>query len=250
MIHVYGTSHVSHESLELIKEKIKEHDPDTVALELDFMRLNALLNEGNTQRGGPVFIRIIKKFQDLIGSKTGVMPGEEMLYAYNTAVEDGRDVALIDQEISETIRKLKKVRRVEKARVVAQLVLGVFIPGSFNISEIPEDGFIDELLEEFSFKFPELYRVLVEERNDHMIAALKQLQHEEPEQDIVAFVGAAHRKAIERELDGFEVETPETAEETEEEEQEVEEDTEDDSTSRTEEAQNQEEVKGLKRFEE
>lgn len=205
MIHVYGTSHVSHQSIELIEQKIEEHDPETVALELDLMRLNALLND-NSQRGGPVFIRIIKKFQDMVGSKTGVMPGEEMLYAYNTAVEDGRDVALIDQEITQTIGKLKQVRRVEKARAVAQLVMGAFIPGSFNVSDIPEEEFIDDLLEEFSFKFPELYHVLVEERNRHMTEALKQLQEEEPENDIVAFVGAAHRKAIEEELEDYEFE--------------------------------------------
>ncbi len=212
MIHVYGTSHVSHESLELIQEKIKKHDPDTVALELDFMRLNALLND-NSQRGGPIFIRIIKKFQDMIGSKTGVMPGEEMLYAYNTAVDEGRDVALIDQEITDTIQKIKGVRRVEKARAVAQLLLGAFIPGSFDASKIPEDEFIEEILEEFKFKFPELHYVLVEERNQHMIAALKQLQEEDPEQDIVAFVGAAHQKEIQDELDGFDVETEELEQE-------------------------------------
>jgi len=208
MIHVYGTSHVSHESLDLIKEKIEEHDPDTVALELDFMRLNALLND-NTQRGGPIFIRIIKKFQDMIGSKTGVMPGEEMLYAYQTAVDEGRDVALIDQEITDTIHKIKQVRRVEKARAVTQLVLGALIPGSFDVSEIPEEEFIDELLEEFKFKFPELYYVLVEERNQYMIEALKQLQKEDPNQDIVVFVGAAHQKEIQEELDGYEFETEE-----------------------------------------
>lgn len=202
MIHVYGTSHVSHESIELIQEKIDEHDPDTVALELDFMRLNALLND-NSQRGGPIFIRIIKKFQDLIGSKTGVMPGEEMLYAYNKSIEDGRDVALIDQEITDTISKIKGIRRVEKARAITQLVLGALIPGSFDVSEIPEEDFIDELLEEFKFKFPELHYVLVEERNQHMAAALKQLQDEEPEQDIVAFVGAAHQKAIQDEVDDY-----------------------------------------------
>lgn len=208
MIHVYGTSHVSHESLDLIREKIEQHDPDTVALELDFMRLNALLNDNN-QRGGPIFIRIIKKFQDMIGSKTGVMPGEEMLYAYNSAVDEGRDVALIDQEITDTIQKIKGVRKVEKARAISQLVLGAVIPGSFDVSEIPEEDFIDELLEEFKFKFPELHYVLVEERNEQMIAALKQLQEEDPKQDIVAFVGAAHQKEIQKELDGFEFETEE-----------------------------------------
>lgn len=217
MIHVYGTSHVSHESLELIKEKIVEHDPDTVALELDFMRLNALLNDDNDQRGGPIFIRIIKKFQDMIGSKTGVMPGEEMLYAYNTAVNEGRDVALIDQEITETIQKIKGVRKVEKARAIAQLVLGVFIPGSFDISEIPEDEFIEELLEEFKFKFPELHHVLVEERNKHMIDSLKKLQEEDPERDIVAFVGAAHQREIQEKLDGFEFEKQKLDDEEEDE---------------------------------
>ena len=216
MIKVYGTSHVSHESLDLIKDKINEHDPDTVALELDLMRLNALLND-DTQRGGPIFIRIIKKFQDLIGSRTGVMPGEEMLYAYNTAVNEDRDVALIDQEITDTMQKIKGVRRVEKARAVAQLVLGALIPGSFDISEIPEDEFIDELLEQFKFKFPELHYVLVEERNKHMIEALKKLQEENPEQDIVAFVGAAHQKEIQEELDGykFKAENKETDEDEE-----------------------------------
>jgi pheromone shutdown protein TraB len=204
MIHVYGTSHVSQESLELIEEKIEEHDPDTVALELDFMRLNALLSEED-RGSGPIFIRIIKKFQDMIGSKTGVMPGEEMLYAYQKALDDGRDVALIDQEIKDTIRKIKGVRRVEKARAVAQLVAGLFIPGSFDVSEIPEEDFLEEILEEFQFKFPELYHVLVEERNKHMVAALKNLQEENPEQDIVAFVGAAHQKAIQEEVDNLEV---------------------------------------------
>lgn len=234
MIHVYGTSHVSHESLELIKEKIEEHNPDTVALELDFMRLNALLNEEDQSRG-PLFIRIIKKFQDMIGSKTGVMPGEEMLYAYQTAIDDGRDVALIDQGITDTIRKIKGVRRVEKARAVAQLVLGVFIPGSFDVSEIPEEEFIDEILEEFKFKFPELHYILVEERNQRMSAALKQLQEENPEQDIIAFVGAAHQKAIQNEVDGFEIEV--------EEDPKIEEET---KTEGSEEDKNK--TKGLQRF--
>jgi len=217
MIHVYGTSHVSHESLDLIQEKIEEHNPDTVALELDFMRLNALLND-ESQRGGPIFIRIIKKFQDMIGSKTGVMPGEEMLYAYQSAINEGRDVALIDQEIKDTIRKLKDVRRVEKARAVTQLAIGAVLPGSFDISKIPEDEFIDRLLEGFKFKFPELHYVLVEERNQHMIAALKQLQEEEPGKDIVAFVGAAHQKEIQRQVDKFDIEEEDNSE-TEEDEQ-------------------------------
>lgn len=213
MIHVYGTSHVSHDSIDLIEEKIEEHDADTVAIELDFMRLNALLDEGEERSGGPLFIRMIKKFQDYIGSKTGVMPGEEMLYAYETAMAEGREVALIDREIAETIRRLKKVRRVEKAKAVTHLLLGFLVPGSFDPSKIPEEEFIDELLQKFSFKFPELYDVLVEQRNRHMAEALIKIQQDDPEKEIVAFVGAAHKKGIEQELEGRSVEKTDTGEE-------------------------------------
>jgi len=200
LIHVYGTSHVSQESIDLIHEKIEEHDPEIVALELDFTRLNGLLSDKEKRSGGPVFIRLIKAFQDMIGSKTGVMPGQEMLYAYNKAVDEERDVALIDQEISETVRNLKSTPRKEKVKAAAHLVVGALFSGNFDASEIPEDRFIDQLLAEFEFKFPELHRVLVEDRNRYMVKALEQLQEENPEGDIVAFVGAAHRKEIENEL--------------------------------------------------
>lgn len=195
MIHVYGTSHVSQESLELVEEKIEEHDPDIVALELDYMRLNALLND-RQRSGGPLFVRLIQMFQKFIGRRTGVMPGEEMLYAYSKAVKDGRDIALIDQDIRETVRDLKNVRRREKVKVAAQLIVGIPLSGRFNISDIPEDEFIDDLLKEMSFKFPDLYKALVDDRNRYMTGALKQLERDNPEDEIVAFVGAAHRKAI------------------------------------------------------
>lgn len=202
MIYVYGTSHVSKESLELVEEKINEHNPDIVALELDRLRLKSLINDERS-RSGPVFIKLIQKFQQTIGRKTGVMPGEEMLYAYKKAVGEDRDIALIDQDVRNTVRKLKAVHLTEKIKVGAGLLLGFVSRNKFNISEIPEEELIDEILYEMSFKFPGLYRVLVEERNRYMTKALKQLQEENPDQTIVAFVGAAHRKAIENELEGM-----------------------------------------------
>ena len=203
LIYVYGTSHVSEQSLELVKEKIEEHNPEIVALELDFMRLNALLN-GKRDSSGPIFIKLIQKFQNSIGRKTGVMPGEEMLYGYKKAVNEDRDIALIDQDVRETIKKLKNVRRTEKVKAVAGVLVGLPFQRKFNISEIPEDEFIDRLLHEMKFKFPQLYNVLVEERNTYMSQALKQLQEDNPEEDIVAFVGAAHKRGILEDLEQYE----------------------------------------------
>jgi pheromone shutdown protein TraB len=200
LIHIFGTSHVSQESLDLVEEKIEEINPEVVALELDMPRLNSLLSDQQENRGGSLFVRILQYFQNSVGKKTGVMPGEEMLHAYRTAEENGIEVALIDQDIRITISKLKDVSLLEKVKAGAQLLVGIILPGSFEIAhEIPEEELIDQLLFEMEFKFPEMYDVLVEQRNQHMVESLKKLE-EETEGDIVAFVGAAHRKAMVREF--------------------------------------------------
>jgi pheromone shutdown protein TraB len=201
LIHIFGTSHVSQESLDLVEEKIEEIDPEVVALELDTLRLNSLLNDRKEKQGGSLFVRLLQFFQESVGKKTGVMPGEEMLHAYRTAEKNGIDVALIDQDIRVTIDKLKGVSFWEKLKAGAQLVVGMLIPGSFDIAqEIPEEELIEQLLFEMKFKFPEMYDVLVEQRNLHMTESLKMLEND-TEGDIVAFVGAAHRKALVKEFE-------------------------------------------------
>lgn len=201
MIHIYGTSHVSEDSMDIINEKLEEHDPDIVALELDLTRLNALLNGNSSAKGGPMFLKLVKKFQDFIGSKTGVMPGEEMLYAYRKSIAENREVALIDQDIRATIDRLETVSKKEKLRALAEAGAGFLMPGRFDATEIPEDEMLEKLLDELEVKFPGLYRVFLEERNRVMADYLRNLQQEEPDAEIVAFVGAAHRKDLEERLE-------------------------------------------------
>lgn len=200
MIHVYGTSHVSGDSMEVINEKLEEHDPDIVALELDLGRLNALLNGQKSAQGGPMFLKLVKKFQDFIGSKTGVMPGEEMLYAYHKAIAENREVALIDQDIRATINRLETVSKKEKFKAMTEAGAAFVLPGKFDVSEIPGEDMVQRLLEVMEDRYPGLYRVLLAERNQVMADYLRNLQEEEPEAEIVVFVGAAHRKDLEDRL--------------------------------------------------
>ncbi|PSH01143.1 MAG: hypothetical protein BRC27_02940 [Nanohaloarchaea archaeon SW_10_44_10] len=200
MIHIFGTSHVSQESLDLVEEKIEEINPEIVALELDVPRLNSLLSDKNENRGSSLFVRVLQFFQQSIGKETGVMPGEEMLHAYRVAEKNDIEVALIDQDIRITFSKLKNVSFREKLKAGAQLLVGVIFPGNFEIAhEIPEEELIDQLLLEMEFKFPEMYDILVEQRNKHMIESLRKLE-KETDEDIVVFVGAAHRKAMVKEF--------------------------------------------------
>lgn len=202
MIHVYGTSHVSEESFELVDEKLEQYDPDYVAIELDLSRLEGMLSDREAT-GGPLFMRFFKKIQDRIGLQTGVMPGAEMIYAYRKAVSESRDVVLIDQDIRVTVRRLRKVPKKEKMWVFLSLLRGFFMKDSFDVSSIPEDNMLHEILLEFKKRFPNLYRVLVIERNRVMAQSLTQLQRDNPESDIVAFVGAAHVEDLENQLDSI-----------------------------------------------
>ncbi|QKQ98156.1 hypothetical protein GKQ38_01310 [Candidatus Nanohaloarchaea archaeon] len=205
MIHVYGTSHVSQQSIERIDEAIDKHDPDIVALELDPIRLQALKSgEENSSSGGSLFIRLLRKFQNRIGSKTGLMPGQEMLYAYHRALGEERDVVLVDQDIRVTVQKLKRdVGRKEKVKAGASLLAGLVLPGGIDVSEIPDEKMVQQMSAEMKHSFPGLHSVLLQERNIVMAESLKQVQRENPDSDIVAFVGAAHRKFLEDELSEF-----------------------------------------------
>lgn len=203
MIQVFGTSHVSEESIELIDEKLEEHDPEAVALELDLVRLNALLNGENSSADGPLFLKAVKKLQEYVGGKTGVMPGDEMVYAYRKAMHEGKDVYLIDQDIRITVDRVKSVSRKEKVKAAASIALGFLKPGEIDVGKIPEQDIISKLLDELEDRFPQLYQVFVEERNQVMFEALQHVQEEHEGQDIVAFVGAAHEEALRKELETF-----------------------------------------------
>jgi len=202
MIKVYGTSHVSRESFDVIDEAFREMDPDVVALELCPVRLEAMLRQGKTDSQGPIFMKVVQKFQAYIGKKTGVMPGTEMLYAYEKARQEGADVILIDQDIRITVQNLMETRRKERVKAVAGLGASFVLPGgSFDISKIPEDKKVAYMLQKFRESFPGIHQALVEDRNIHMTEALKEFEKENPEDDVAAFVGAAHKEELKCEVE-------------------------------------------------
>lgn len=196
MIELRGTSHVASEDLSSIRERIEESDADVVALELDERRLQALLTEDQGRTPHNPFFFLLKAVQDLLGRHTGAVPGSDMLEAFRTAVEDGRDVALIDQDITVTLKKLKNVSLLEKIKFVGFMLVGVVAMSTvrLNLREVPEDEFIHRLLLQFRVSFPGMYEVLVEERNEIMAEKLWALDQEYG--DVLAFVGAGHVEGL------------------------------------------------------
>ncbi len=208
MITVVGTAHISQESVEEVVRKIEELNPSAVAVELDEFRLRGM----REQQHVPV-VDLIKKnnstvallnillafLQRRLGAEVGVKPGREMLVAIEVARRRGAQVALIDRDIRITMRRaLARMSIREKLNIARELLSSLFISGEEIKREIGEVKKQENLLNiiasmrEFS---PNMYTVLVKERDAYMAAKLLELERRYG--NVLAVVGAGHRPGIE-----------------------------------------------------
>ena len=136
-VRVVGTAHVSEESVREVEDTIETERPDIVAVELDEGRYRQLkggepddIEPGDLLRGNTVFQFIaywmLSYVQARLGEKFDVTPGADMLSAVETAEESGIDVALVDRDINETMRRFwSAMSSVEKLRMIGGLAFGV-----------------------------------------------------------------------------------------------------------------------------
>lgn len=207
---IIGTSHIARESVSRVEVVLRKELPQVVAVELDRKRLFALVHG---DRSGPS-VRDIKRIglkgwlfalvggwvERKLGAKVGVFPGEEMLRAVSVGREVGAKVALIDQDIEVTLRRFSQgLSWREKGRFVQDVIGGFFGKGlTIDVSKVPPKELIAKLLEEVKGRYPNVYRVLVVERNEFMAHRLAELLDVHPDQLIVAVVGAGHEGEIAR----------------------------------------------------
>lgn len=203
-----GTSHISPESLRKVEETIRKLQPTIVAIELDRKRLIALSHPdkqgirlrdiGRVGVKGWLFAVVGAWVERKLGEKVGVSPGAEMLKAVELAKEVKAQVALIDQDIEITLRRLSaSLTWKEKGRFVVDIVKAAFGRGmKIDLAKVPEKQVIEKLLGEVKVRYPSVHKVLVEERNVVMARNLAALARHLPESTVVAVVGAGHEKEI------------------------------------------------------
>jgi pheromone shutdown-related protein TraB len=211
---IIGTAHVSKESIEEVKEEIITHQPDVVAVELDVNRYQNMIAEKNGQEKQNVNIRDVIKgdklsiflvsmflsyLQRRIGDDLGVKPGSEMLAAIETAEEIGATVALIDRDISVTLKRaLNKMTFFEKAKLVYGILASFFSKEEIDDVESIKDGdTLNEVMEYFKKMSPKAYDVLVTERDAYMAHMLQDIN----EENVVVVVGAGHKRGISEYMD-------------------------------------------------
>ena len=211
---IIGTAHVSKESIEEVKEAIITNQPDVVAVELDINRYQNMMAEKNGEKKQDVNIREVIKgdklsiflvsmflsyLQRKIGDDLGVKPGSEMIAAIETAEEIGAKVALIDRDISVTLKRaLNKMSFLEKAKFVYGILASFFSKDEIDDVESIKDGdTLNEVMGYFKEMSPKAYDVLVTERDAYMAHILQDINDE----NVVVVVGAGHKKGISEYLD-------------------------------------------------
>ncbi len=211
-IHLLGTSHISRDSIAQVKKLVQEFNPDIIAIELDAARLPGLLSK---ERPKPRLRDVrsvgVKGFlfqvlgawaEKKLGDIVGVKPGAEMKTAIELASAHNKQLALIDQPIQITLNRLtKSISWKEKRTFFSEIIRSLFsrkkkLP--FDLRKVPESELIVNMLNEVKTKYPNVYRVLLTERNHYMAKRLIHLAQHNPEKKILAIVGAGHLEGIKK----------------------------------------------------
>ena len=213
---VIGTSHIAKDSVSRVRETIVTGMPDIVAVELDHARLHVMFS-GEKPRfslsmfrlmglTGTLFFLIGSFLQKRLGKLIGTVPGEEMKTAVELARQNGIRVALIDQPFNITMGKISGISLGEKLKLVRDMLLGITglekgfdkekIRIDLDLTKVPPESFVRMAMKKVKESYPELYKVLVIDRDHYMANMLAKIMKMEPQSKVVAVVGAGHEKEI------------------------------------------------------
>ena len=218
-LHIIGTSHVAENSAKEIRDFMNHNDVDVVCVELDRDRLYSLKNDLQSNFkmtnlsiikrigiSGFIFAIIAHFVQSRLGKKINVKPGLDMLSAVESAEEYKIPVALIDQNIDITLKNLsKKVPFREKLKILKDLVLGMLgfksaLMGidikKMDLKKVPPEKLISDVLKKTKSVYPNLHKVLVEDRNHHMVNRIIYIMKKNPEFNVLVVIGAGHKEGM------------------------------------------------------
>ncbi|MCK5282325.1 MAG: TraB/GumN family protein [Nanoarchaeota archaeon] len=211
-LYIVGTSHISKQSINEIKKAFDDLNPEILAIELDKGRAYALMSEKQSKLSlyhikriglkGFLFALIGSWVSKKLGKLVGVQPGSEMKTAMLLAKKNKTKIALIDQDIELTLKKFSKhLSWKEKWNLMVDILKGIFLRKkdpllNFDLSKVPEKKLIKLMMAKVKERYPNIHKVLIEERNYYMARKIKRLMSDNPQKKILAIVGAGHEEDI------------------------------------------------------
>jgi len=198
MITLIGTGHVFNLSQALLNI-FEDKQPDILCVELDQQRYNALQIKKQdpekyrqSQKNLPFIYKMLSKFQDGMAKEYGVTAGEEMITTINFAKTHQLPVAFIDMNAQRLFKKmLKSMSFSEKFKLIFSGFGGLFVSKKrveTELKKIEKD--FDQIIDKIGKKFPTIKRVLIDERNMHMVQQLASA--DEQYGKVIAVVGDGH----------------------------------------------------------
>lgn len=200
-VYLIGTAHVSRKSVDEVKRVIRDLRPDTVCVELDATRYQAITDPARFRsldvaaviREKKVLFLfanlVLSAFQKRIGERLGVKPGAELLAGVETAREVGAELVLADRDIEATLKRswanLTLWDRCQLLLVLVGLLVMRQEVDADEIEALKERPTVSALMREH---MPRLQVPLIDERDRYLISKVR----EAPGNTVVAVVGAGH----------------------------------------------------------
>jgi pheromone shutdown-related protein TraB len=211
-ITLLGTAHVSRTSAEKVKELLETGEYDAVAVELCPSRHNSIVDPDALARMD--LFQVIKEgkaamvaaslalgaFQQRAAEQMGIEPGAEMKQAINSAKEAKIPVLLIDREVGVTLKRIyRNVPWWRRMNLITGLLASVVMKQDVSEEEIErlkEGDILESTFAQFAEEEKDLFLPLIGERDEYMVARLRQEVTKHPHENILAVIGAGHMSGM------------------------------------------------------
>lgn len=211
-IYLIKTAHVSKNSVEDVDNCFNEINPDSICIELDKQRYDSIINKESWRdtditkvikenKVGLLLVNIIlSSFQKRMATNLESQNGAEMMEGIKLANENNKHLVLADRSVNTTFSRIwNSLSLWEKSKLIVSLITSVFDDEEVSeedLQNLKEADALETALNEVSKEFPNLKRTLVDERDEFLSAKIK----EAPGKKVIAIIGAAHAKGIEKNL--------------------------------------------------
>ncbi|WP_246372992.1 TraB/GumN family protein [Marilutibacter spongiae] len=212
-----GTAHVSQASVDAVRDAIGSGEFDTVAVELDPQRLQALTDPDALARLDLVEVirsgrtalfaanLALAAYQRRLAEQLGVQPGAELKRAVLEARHRELPVHLIDREVGLTFKRASaQLGFWGRAKLAGGLLAGLLVDepvAEDDIEKLKTGDMLESSFSEFASDTPALYDTIIDERDRYMAARLRESTASDAgagpaPREVLAVVGAGHLRGM------------------------------------------------------
>jgi pheromone shutdown protein TraB len=123
-----------------------------------------------------------------------------MLKAVELSKKNKIKLMVIDQDIEKTLKRFsQEFTWKEKGKIVADIFKGIIFRKKeidFDLRTVPNKATIKKLLGKVQKRYPNLYKVLITERNEYMASKLAKIIKVNEDKKVLAIVGAGHEEEM------------------------------------------------------